>query len=121
MGRRGWLFYQAPGGGNPVQKAISKYGLAKDDLARLQNVMDRVAEGRTRSGDVKALRDGVSEVRVRIGKRHIRLAYAEIDSGFVLLALHLFHKQRDSEERHVGIAAERLKEWLSRPAGTPKD
>lgn len=113
--KREWRFYHAPGGGNPVAKAIKKYDLTRTDLARLQVVMDRIADGRTRSGDVKALRNGVLEVRVRIGHRNFRLAFAELDGGLVLLGLHLFHKQRSAEPRHVAIAVDRLKDWLNRP------
>ncbi|MDG4815904.1 MULTISPECIES: type II toxin-antitoxin system RelE/ParE family toxin [unclassified Micromonospora] len=109
-----WQFYEAPGGGSPVQKAIGKYRLTTAELARLYVVMDRVAEGRTRPGDVKALRDGVLEVRVRIGGRNFRLAYAELGDGLVLLGLHFFHKQRQVEDRHIDTAAARLKDWLSR-------
>lgn len=109
-----WRFYEAPGGGSPVQKAIAKYHLNAAELARLQVVMDRVAEGRTRPGDVKALRDGVLEVRAKIGSRHFRLAYAELDGGLVLLGLHFFHKQRQVEDRHINTAADRLKDWLAR-------
>lgn len=112
--RREWQFYQAPGGGVPVQRAINKYDFTAAELARLQVVLDRVAEGRTRPGDVKRLRDGVLEVRVRIGGRHFRLAYAELDGGLVLLGLHLFHKQKGIELRQVAVAVDRLEDWLGR-------
>ncbi|MEV0327929.1 type II toxin-antitoxin system RelE/ParE family toxin [Micromonospora echinospora] len=73
-----------------------------------------MAEGRSRPGDVKALRDGVLEVRVRIGNRNFRLAYADLGDDLVLLGLHFFHKQRQVEDRHVAIAVERLKDWRDR-------
>lgn len=111
---RDWLFYKAAGGGDPVSKEIEKCALTRTDLAKLQTIMDRVAEGRTRQGDVKPLRDGVLEVRVVTAGRHLRLAFAEVGNGLILLALHFFQKQRQVEARHIDLAVARLKDWKSR-------
>lgn len=111
---RKWEFYTTEAGAVPARKEIEKHRLSRTELAKLQVIMDRVAEGRTRPGDVKALRDGVLEVRVRVANRQIRLAYAEVGGGLVLLALHFFQKQRQVEGRHIDVAVERLKDWESR-------
>lgn len=111
---RHWDFYEAPGGGDPVRREILKARLTKAETAKLQTIMDRVAEGRTRPGDVKPLRDGVLEVRIRVGERQLRLAYGEGASNLVLLALHFFQKQRQNESRHVDIAVDRFRDWKSR-------
>lgn len=111
---RKWEFYTTAMGAIPIRKEIEKHRLNRAELAKLQVIMNRVAEGRARAGDVKALRDGVLEVRVQVANRQIRLAYAEVDDGLVLLALHFFHKQRQVEARLIDTAVDRLKDWQSR-------
>jgi putative component of toxin-antitoxin plasmid stabilization module len=114
---RKWNFYTTATGANPVEKEIKKHKLTTVELTKLQVVMDRVAEGRTRSGDVKPLRDGVLEVRVHVANRELRLAFAEVGGGLILLALRFFRKQRQVEARHIDVAAERLRDWQSRRDG----
>ncbi|MFI0794855.1 type II toxin-antitoxin system RelE/ParE family toxin [Micromonospora rubida] len=113
MSRR-WNFYEAAGGGDPVRREILKSRLTTAEAAKLQTIMDRVAEGESRPGDVKSLRDGVLEVRVRVGQRCLRLAYGECEGGLILLALHFFQKQRQNESRHVEVAVDRFRDWKSR-------
>jgi phage-related protein len=111
---REWIFYTTELGASPVKKEIKKHGLTTDEATKLQVVMDRVREGRTRSGDVKSLRDGVLEVRVRVANRELRLAYGDVGDGLILLALRFFRKQRQVEAGHIDVAAERLKDWRAR-------
>jgi putative component of toxin-antitoxin plasmid stabilization module len=97
-----------------VKKEIQKFKLTRPQLARLQAVMDRVRDGATRTGDVKALGDGVLEVRVEMEDLSFRVAYAETDDGLLLLALHAFRKQRDNERQAVKLAKKRWREWRDR-------
>jgi len=77
--------------------------------------MERLAQGRTLRGDVKPLRDGVFELRARVGRRSFRLAYAEVDDGLVLLALHFFFFKKSQVAPHdVKLAVDRLRDWRSR-------
>ncbi|RZT82053.1 putative component of toxin-antitoxin plasmid stabilization module [Micromonospora violae] len=100
-----------------MRKEILKSRLTKAEAAKVQAIMDRVAEGRTRPGDVKPLRDGVLEVRIRVGDRRLRLAFAEGTDSLVLLALHFFQKQQQNESRHVEVAVDRFRDWKSRHGG----
>jgi phage-related protein len=54
-------------------------------------------------------------VRVRVGQRQLRLLYAEVSDGPILLALHFFQKQRQVETRHIDLASGRLRDWEARP------
>ncbi len=76
--------------------------------------MERLGQGRTLRGDVKPLRDGVFELRARVGRRSFRLAYAEVDDGLVLLALHFFVKKSQVAPHDVKLAVDRLRDWRSR-------
>jgi phage-related protein len=98
-----------------VLKEIRKCRLSIEEQAKVQVAMDRVAEGRAQPKDVKTLRDGVLEVRVRVGQRQLRLLYAEVSDGPILLALHFFQKQRQVETRHIDLASGRLRDWEARP------
>lgn len=113
MARR-WEFYDTVAGGGPVQKEIEKCRLSINEQAKVQAIMDRVAQGMARPGDVKELRSGVREVRVRSGKRQLRVLYAELGDRAVLLALHVFQKQRPVEARHIDLAVDRLRDWRAR-------
>lgn len=110
--RRRWELYRTASGGVPVRKEIEKCSLTLVEQAKVQAIMDRVAEGRARPLDVRQLRDGVREVRVRVAQRRLRLLFAQ--AGDVLLALHFFAKQQQIEARHIDLAAERLREWRAR-------
>ena len=112
--RRRWEFYRTASGGAPVRKEIKKLSLTVAEQAKVQAIMDRVAEGRTRPQDVRQLRDGVREVRVRVANRRLRLLFADAGDGEVLLALHLFAKQQQIEARHIEVAVDRLREWRTR-------
>jgi phage-related protein len=114
MTTRQWQFYEPAGGGDPVNREIRKCELNRAELAKLYTVMQRVADGRTTTGDVKALRDGVLEVRVVVANRQLRLCYAEVGEGLILLALHFFQKQRQVEDRHIDLAVSRLRDWRKR-------
>ncbi|GAA2491526.1 hypothetical protein Ahu01nite_028630 [Winogradskya humida] len=109
-----WDFYKTAAGAVPVHKELDKHKLNAMELAKLQTIMDRIAEGRAQPKDVKSLRDGVLEVRVRVGKRQLRMTYAEGGDGLILLALHFFQKQRQVEATHIDLAVSRLEDWRSR-------
>lgn len=113
MNRR-WEFYKTAAGGEPVRKEIEKCRLTIAEQAKIQVAMDRVAERRAQPKDVKSLRGGILEVRVRVGERQLRLLYAEVDDRALLLALRFFQKQRQVEDRHIDVAADRLKDWRGR-------
>lgn len=111
---REWQYYTGPGGGDIVLREIKKAGLTPWEVGRLEELMDRVACCRTLPGDVNPLRDGVLETRLDGDRRIFRLAYAEVNGGLVLLALHFFPKKKERERAAVDLAISRLKEWKRR-------
>ncbi|MEU0512567.1 type II toxin-antitoxin system RelE/ParE family toxin [Amycolatopsis sp. NPDC006125] len=108
---REWQFYTAPGGGSPVEKDIRRANLAHHELGRMQEIMDRVAEGRALPKEVKYLRDGVFEFKLNLSQRTYRLLYAEVDGNLVLLALHFFAKKKQVDKKAIDVAVERLRNW----------
>ena len=112
---RKWEYYAAPGGGSPVVKEMQKLKLNAWEAARLDDVLDRVAAGRTLPKDVKALRDGVLEFKLAGHRRTFRMLFAEVDGGLVLLGLHFFAKKTQNARENVDLAADRLKDWRKRP------
>lgn len=109
-----WIYYTSPAGRNKIQDELRDAKLSKYEVAKLQLLMERLAEGRTMPGDVKALREGVCELRAKVGQRSFRLAYAEIDGELVLLALHFFFKKSQVARRDIDLAVDRLKDWRTR-------
>lgn len=109
-----WIYYTALGGRNKIEDELRAAKLSKHEVAKLEHLMERLAEGRTLRGDVKPLRDGVCELRGRVGQRSFRLAYAEVDDGLVLLAVHFFFKKSQVATRDVALAVDRLRDWRSR-------
>lgn len=110
---REWLYYAAHGGGSPVTKDIQRAKLKLHELGRLQEVMDRVAEGRALPKEVKYLRDDVYEFKLNLAQRSYRLLFAEVDGGLVLLALHFFSKKKQVDRDAVELAVDRLRRWRS--------
>lgn len=111
---KAWIYYTAPGGRNKIQDELRDAKPSKHEVAKLELLMERLAQGRTLRGDVKPLRDGVFELRARVGRRSFRLAYAEVDDGLVLLALHFFFKKSQVAPHDVKLAVDRLRDWRSR-------
>lgn len=111
---REWDYYTAPGGGCPVEKEMGKLKLSSWDAVRVADAMERVAAGQALPGEVKALRDGVLEVKVNGQRRTYRMLYAELDGGLVLLGLHFFAKKVQNARDDVDLAAKRLRSWLER-------
>lgn len=112
---RKWVFYIAPGGGDPVGKDMQKLRLTGWEVARLNVVMDRVADGRALPGEVKALRDGVLEFKLDGQRRTFRMLFAEVDGGLLLLGLHFFAKKTQNARTDVDLAVQRLQSWHNRP------
>ncbi|GAB3458674.1 type II toxin-antitoxin system RelE/ParE family toxin [Actinophytocola sediminis] len=108
---RTWQYYSPPGGGEPVAKEIKKAGLTLGELGQLDEVMARVAEGRTLPKDTKPIRDGVHQFKLNLRQRSYRLLYAEVDDGLVLLALHFFSKKKQKDQDAVDLAVDRLRTW----------
>lgn len=108
---RTWQYYSPPGGGDPVLREIKKAGLTRGELGRLDEVMERVAEGRTLPKDTKYIRDGVHQFKLHLQQRSYRLLYAEVDGGLVLLALHFFSKKKQVDQDAIDLAVDRLRTW----------
>ncbi len=109
-----WIYYTSPAGRNKIQDELRDAKLSKFEVAKLQLLMERLAQGRTMPQDVKALREGVRELRAKVGQRSFRLAYAEVDGGLVLLALHFFFKKSQVARCDIDLAVDRLKDWRAR-------
>jgi phage-related protein len=112
---REWEFYTAAGGGDPVNKELGKIKLSPWEAGRLDEAMDRRADGLGRVGvDFKYLRDGVSECLVDGHNRTFRLFYADLEGRSVLLALHFVSKKKQNDRSALALAVRRLKDWRRR-------
>ncbi|MGH3928724.1 MAG: type II toxin-antitoxin system RelE/ParE family toxin, partial [Pseudonocardiaceae bacterium] len=109
-----WIYYTSPAGRNKIQDELRDAKLSAYEVAKLQLLMERLAEGQPMPQDGKALRDGVCELRAKVGQRSFRLAYAEVDDGLVLLALHFFFKKSQVARHDIDLAVDRLKDWRAR-------
>lgn len=106
-----WRFYEAPGGGSPVQKDIhAAFGQDKRGRVRLIALMQRIAEGETLPRDVKDLKHGLLEARLTHDGNEYRLFYSSIGGGLVLLALHFAGKKARTIPREIELARRRLAE-----------
>ncbi|MBB6171544.1 phage-related protein [Nocardiopsis mwathae] len=112
-GRR-WEFYSSPAGRDKIADDIKRARLSRSELARLELLLQRIAERSTYPRDVKALRDGVFEGRPDGDHRIFRVVYAEVACGVVLLALHFFEKRRQTEPKAIQLALDRLSDWRRR-------
>jgi phage-related protein len=111
-----WVFYESATGHAVVLKEIggARLGLAAE--ARLQALLDRIAEGRALPGDVKPLRAEIVEARLDVAARTFRLLFARLPDRRVLLALSFFRKQtRKTPQHEIERAMHRLREWQPRP------
>jgi phage-related protein len=106
-----WDYFNLGDARSPVLKEISKQKMSTAELARLQELMDRVASGETLKKDIKPLGGGVLEFMLHLDRRSYRMAYAELDGGLVLLALTFFRKTKQRQTESVELAKERLKSY----------
>jgi hypothetical protein len=112
--RRRWEYYTGPGGREVVIKDIKNAKLTLWEAARLEDLMERAADDRLFRHDITPLRDGVNELRLDGDHRIFRLAYAEVNVGAVLLALHFFPKKKMRDGHAVNLAVKRFEEWRRR-------
>lgn len=106
-----WDYFKLGDARSPVLKEIAKQKMSTAELARLDDLMDRIACGETLKKDVKSLGDGVLEFVLRLDHRSYRMAYAEVDGGLVLLALTFFRKTKQRQTESVDLAKQRLKSY----------
>jgi phage-related protein len=104
-----WQFYQAPGGGSPVQKDIrAEFKSDKRGLTRLAQLMGRIASCETLRRDVVDLGGGLLEARLSHMGNEYRLFFARVRSGEILLALHFVNKKARTVPREIALARWRL-------------
>lgn len=85
--------------------------LPQQARAALQLVMVKFSEGRARVGrDFKRLRDGICEIRVRLGSNPYRVLFA-LD-GRQPVALTAFHKKdQETSNSDIDLALQRWRSW----------
>lgn len=92
-------------------RELRKLGLQTTELAKVAVVMDRFAKGKAMANDHKVLRDGVEELRIDGHRRIVRLYFARIGGGLVLLCLHVQIKKKDLDRDAVSLAVTRLAKY----------
>lgn len=104
-----------------VLRELRKMKLIPNEVARMAAVMDRFAKDEAQPKDHKELRDGVEELRISGDRRTIRLYFAKVDEGLVLLCLHVHFKKKDLDRDAVDLAADRLSSYLDGQWGTDEE
>jgi putative component of toxin-antitoxin plasmid stabilization module len=102
---------------DPVIKELLKLKLSASEAAKLATVMSRIAAGEIQARDLKPLRDGVEEVRVRVPRGALRLYFTRLDHDVVLLALHVHFKKKDNDRDAVDLAVTRRAKYLAQSWG----
>lgn len=119
--RAEWVFFDGDPQRSRVVKEIRGCKLSNREAARLDGLMDRVANGMAIPGsDIKHLKvEGLWEVRFRGEKRIFRLLYSpESDGRLVLVALRFTAKTSQKLPQHVFESArERLRRWRRAQGG----
>ncbi|MFH9614483.1 type II toxin-antitoxin system RelE/ParE family toxin [Streptomyces pratensis] len=114
-----WELYRSSVGAEVVQKEITKCRLKRDELVRLQKIMERTARDELLPRDRKSLGEGLWELRLNCGERIFRLFYSEIEGGGpVLLGLKFANKKSTqgikTDPGDIETARKRLSEWQTR-------
>lgn len=119
MGKQ-WDTYHAPGGRDKVADDIAKLRLTAFEKVRVEERMTACANGELGYPTIKPLKGtpGLFELRISCEERSFRLVYVDTGDGLVLLALHFFRKQADSQPAQIREAVRRYKIWR-REAGHP--
>lgn len=104
-----WQFFRASADGRPIfQKEFDK--LPRDARAALAVLMRRYLLGQLRSGDIKPVHDGISELRWRDGNNHYRVLFFRW--GCHPVALTAFYKnQQRTPKSKLELAKNRRKAW----------
>ncbi|SDC98792.1 type II toxin-antitoxin system RelE/ParE family toxin [Streptomyces prasinopilosus] len=117
-----WEFYRSSVDAEVVQKEIAKCRLKRDELVRLQKIMERAASDELLPKDRKPLGDGLWELRLNCGERIFRLFYSEVEGvGPLLLGLKFVNKKSTqgikTDPGDIETARKRLSEWQTRQTG----
>ncbi|WP_324793404.1 type II toxin-antitoxin system RelE/ParE family toxin [Streptomyces cyaneofuscatus] len=102
-----------------VKKEIDKCRLKRDELVRLQKIMERTARDELLPRDRKPLGEGLWELRLNCGERIFRLFYSEVEGeGPLLLALKFVNKKSTqgikTDPGDIETARKRQSEWQTR-------
>jgi phage-related protein len=104
------VYYEAPGGGRVIERAIVKARLGRVEVAAFETTLARIEAGTSLPNDVKHVRGDIYEARVTGHKRIFRLLYAECaGEPPILLGLVFFAKTtRATPDNVIALAEQRL-------------
>lgn len=91
---------------------VKRLKLSRTDALRLDELTIRVAENRALPKDVKHLRNHIYEMRLRVPRGAVRVLYARIEGGVVILCLRAFLKKTPkTPPEEIDRAEKRLRKW----------
>ncbi|AQQ15564.1 Toxin HigB [Corynebacterium glaucum] len=97
----------------PVSKKELQ-SLDKQGQAALLEKINRLKRGKSRSGDLRSIRDDIFEIRAQVGNNHYR-AMAIQDSPVHIIILSCFYKNtQKTPMMEIDKAVERSKTWKAR-------
>lgn len=116
MDLEGWEYATSSRGEAYVLREAKKLKMSYDALAKLEQGMKRLADGKSRQGEVSLVRNEIWELRVNADNRWYRLLFARLAPNRVALLL-VAKKRNTLDPAWTKSAQSRLRELKSQLDG----